>query len=111
VRDLNFFPYFEQLLISREKTTTIRLGEAEYEPGEIVRLTIGWSEPGERLIHEAKITNVYKRALRNLVKEDLEGESPDCQSLEVVSFVIGCIYRTVLSGDDIVTVVKFRYVD
>jgi uncharacterized protein YqfB (UPF0267 family) len=39
VRDLNFFPYYEQLLSSREKTTTIRLGEAEYEPGEIVRLT------------------------------------------------------------------------
>lgn len=87
------------------------MGTAAYDPGEIVRLTIGWSEPGDRLIHSARITKVYKKALRQLVAEDLEGESPDCQNLEAVPFVIGCIYRKVLSGDDLVTIVKFQHVD
>ena len=111
MNDLNFFPSYEHLLGSRKKTTTIRLGTAEYAPGEIVNLTVGWSEPGGRIIHKAEILKVYSKALRELVVGDLEGESPDCLSPEAVPFVIGCIYRKVLSGTDLVTIVKFKHIE
>ncbi len=108
-RNLNFFPYYEQLLEARAKTTTLRLGKSDYLPGEIVNITVGWTEAECRILYKAEILQVYQKAINALSFEDLEGESPDCLTPEAVPYVLGCIYRKQLSSADSVSVVKFRH--
>jgi len=111
LRNLNFFPYYEGLLSSRRKTTTLRLGPSDYHPGEIVNLTVGWTESECRVLHSAQILRIYERAIDSLGLADLEGESPDCSAPEAVPLVLGCIYRKQLTGTDVVSVVKFKHLD
>lgn len=92
-------------------TTTLRLGKSDYASGEIVDVTVGWTEPESRILAQAEILSVYQKATEDLNSADLEGESPDCLTPAAVPFVLGCIYRQTLSGKSIVSVVKFRYHD
>lgn len=93
------------------KTTTLRLGKADYLPGDIVNITVGWTETESRVLHKAEILNVYQKAVDELNSVDLEGESPDCLTPEAVPFVLGCIYRRPLSRADSISVVKFKHLD
>ena len=110
MKHLNFFPFYEDYLRSREKTTTVRLNtRASFKEGEEVIISVGWEEDKAIDLHAGTIRKVYPRRIRDLNKTDFEGESPDCKSPETARLVLSCIYRTVLSDNDEVWVVKFDH--
>jgi hypothetical protein len=111
MKTLNFYPYYEEYLRAKKKTTTIRLtNRGELTPGETVMLTLGWDETNATCLHPVRIRSVYSKRIRDLSPEDLSGESPDCHNAETARLVLGCIYRSVLKDEDKVTVFKFDHV-
>jgi len=105
---LNFFPYYENLIRSKIKTTTFRLcNGSRYKEGDEVMLSIGWDEKKAFNLHKARISMVYSRRIRELNDFDFEGESPDCKSQEAAILVLGCIYKIVLTIDDEICIIKF----
>ena len=97
MKTLNFYPYYEQYLRAKEKTTTLRLTDRpDLKPGETVMLTLGWEELNATPLHPIKIRSVYSKKLCDLTSDDLKGESPDCHNSETARLVLGCVYRTVL---------------
>ena len=112
MEQLNFFPYYEELLRGRLKTTTFRVGDSSsFSKDEKVIITVGWEEVGAAHLHPARITSVYRRKIAELTEDDFRGESPDCQSREASRLVLSCLYRTVLPPDASVWVVKFNHLD
>ena len=109
MRTLNFYPYYERYLSQGVKTTTIRLGRPDLAIGDQVMLTIGWSEDKTEPVRTAQIVAVYSKRIGELTADDFEGESPDCLSPEPTALVISAIYRTVVTVDTDVWVVKFRH--
>ena len=109
MKRLNFFPYYEGLLASRVKTTTLRLHPPEIEPGDEVMVTVGWDEPTAAELHTARVESVYEKRMGDLTDHDLTGESPDCLSAVSALYVMSCIYRQILSEETNVWVVKFSH--
>ena len=110
MKRLNFYPFYEDYLRSREKTTTLRLNNrASLREGEEVIISVGWEEDKAIDLHAGIIRKVYPRRVKDLNETDLEGESPDCRSPETAKLVLSCIYKTVLNGSDEIWVVKFDH--
>ena len=109
VKRLNFFPYYEELLLKRVKTTTFRLIRPSLDEGERVMLSIGWEENSAIELHTALIRKIYPRLIGELNELDFDGESPDCKSVEATRLVLGCIYKTKLTLEDQIWVVKFDH--
>ncbi len=111
MKRLNFFPYYEGYLRSKEKTTTIRLDNHRgFLPGEEVIISLGWEGSTPLDIHKGMIKEVYSRRIKDITEQDLKGESPDCQSKETVKLVLGCIYKKKLADDDTIWIIKFEHV-
>ena len=109
IKKINFFPYYENLLLKEKKTTTIRLSEkTSYLNGEIISVTIGWSKKNNSELYKAKITSSEIKKLKDLNKKDLIGESPDCKSTESIQYVLSCIYKKIISPNDKVSIIKFK---
>lgn len=109
-KKLNFFPYYADLLSRGAKTTTIRITNREnFEEGDLIDVTIGWSVEESKVLKSARITAVYSKRIRELTSSDFDGESPDCQEPYPTALVLGAIYRKVVGLDDIVWVIKFEY--
>lgn len=111
---LNFYPYYAQLLRRREKYATIRLGDkrSDYHVADIVTITIGWNEKNESdvtPICKAQIINVMYKPVKDVTVDDLEGESPDCSSKESIPYVLSAIYRKVVTENDFVTIIRWKY--
>jgi len=111
---LNFYPYYEQLLKRKEKSTTIRLGDkrSEYRVGDIVTITIGWNEKSQHDVTEickAQIISVLYKTIKNITENDLKGESPDCFSKESLPYVLSAIYRRAVTENDFVTIIHWKY--
>lgn len=110
MKRLNFYPFYEEYLRSRKKTTTIRLTNYGcFKEGDDVILSTGWEESSAIDLHPGRIREVYRRRIKDLNEFDFEGESPDCKSPEATKLALSCIYRTVVSDDDEVWVVKFDH--
>lgn len=112
--NLNFHPYYEQLLKKKEKHTTIRLGDrrSEYHIGDLVTITVGWDEKNKsetKSICKAQIVDVVYKPVKDITTKDLEGESPDCSSKESVPYVLSAIYRRVITNNDFVTIIRWKY--
>jgi len=112
-RQLNLFPYYRNLIDSHKKFASIRLGNqtANYKPGQIIDITVGWEETVAVPIAKARIEAVKVSHLADLTFDDLAGESPDCARPDAVKYVLSSIYRTVLHDTDQVTIVRWRYLD
>lgn len=110
MKRLNFFPYYEDLLRERLKTTTFRVGSRPpYMRGEQVMLTVGWREDEGVELHRAHVTDIYNRKVKDLKPLDFEGESPDCQEPAATRLVLSAIYRTIVHEDDEIWIVKFEH--
>jgi hypothetical protein len=109
MKTLNFFPYYEPYLLQRQKTTTFRLIRGDYQPGERVRLTIGWNNQETKVLHSVIIESVYEKAICDLAAIDFEGESPDCKNPDSTALVLSAIYRRTVTVDCVIWVVKFKY--
>ncbi len=113
VDSLNFYPYYEHLLKERRKTKTVRLGDqvSKYHNGAIVKLTCGWNPTDAVVLAKIKIMDVFSAPIASLKDEDLLGESPDCLTVVAVPYVLSAIYRKVVNESDVVTVIRWAYVD
>lgn len=114
--NLNFYPYYEQLLRKKEKYATIRVGNklALYHVGDFITITVGWDEKDKKnikSISRAKIIAVDCKPIKDITKKDLEGESPDCSSKKSVPYVLSSIYRRVITNDDLVTIIRWKYLN
>ena len=111
--NLHFYPYYEDLLKERRKTSTLRLGDQtmKYRKGDLVKLTYSWNPQEAVMLGHVRIVDVFSVPIRSLKNEDLEGESPDCKTTQAVPYVLSAIYRKVVTEDDIVTVIRWNYVD
>lgn len=111
MKQLNFYPYYRDLLADGAKTTTIRLSNhEEFVSGDEVSITVGWDLNSGEHLRYGEIVKVYKKRIRDLTDADFEGESPDCKEPEPTAMVLGAIYRKEVTLDDEVVVVKFTYV-
>jgi hypothetical protein len=110
---LNFYPYYEELLRRKQKTKTIRLGDqtSKYTIGKHLTLTSGWNSTDIVEVGSIEVLDCYSKPIRSLTDSDLQGESPDCLKAQAVPFVLSAIYRRVVSEDDLVTVIRWTYVE
>lgn len=111
---MNLCPFYEKVIREKMKCTSLRLGDQlrKYNTGAQLRITIGWSENDNNpLIARGKITSVKLKKIKEITKEDLEGESPDCRHKEQIIYVLSAIYRKVVSEEDCVTIVSWKYLD
>lgn len=72
-------------------------------------ITVGREPQDQRTLQRAVITNVQRKPAAELTEQDLEGESPDCQTPEAARLVLSGIYRTLIPPSQPVYVVKFRH--
>ncbi len=109
---LNFYPYYEELLITRQKFTTIRLGDRldRFKLGQEVSITLGWSEEQAIPVSKAVITSVKLKKIKEVADDDLVGESPDCKTRQAIKYVLSAIYRKIATDDDYVTIISWKYV-
>ena len=109
--NLNFLPQYEQLLTAKRKLTTLRLGDASerFRVGQRVLLTVGWDQSSGKRVGTAVIQELMVKPLKEITNRDLEGESPDCDSLDAIKYVLSSIYRTVVSENDNVSIIKWKY--
>jgi len=87
---LNFFPQYEELLSSKTKSATTRLGDASqrFQIGQRVELTVGWDRENAKPSRRESSKNLLVRKLKDVTDRDLEGESPDCSSRNAMKFVL-----------------------
>jgi len=111
VKILNFYPFYEDLLETGKKTTTIRMGDKTtlFSIDDQVQISIGWNLDDICVIDNGVITSVYSKKISEIVKEDVIGESPDCQNIGAIKYVLSSIYRRVLTDSDLVTIIKWSY--
>jgi uncharacterized protein YqfB (UPF0267 family) len=110
MKRLNFFPFYEDYLRSRQKTTTFRLENHEsFKAGDDIIISIGWEKERYTDLCVGKIRNIYRKRIQDLSEYDFEGESPDCNSPAAVKLVLSCIYRTNLTENNEIWVIKFDY--
>jgi len=111
--NLNFYPFYERLLRERKKCVTIRLGDqrSKYYVGEEVNLAVGWNEEASKLVDRVRITNVDFKRIEEIVESDIDGESPDCTSKKQIPYVLSAIYRKVVTEQDYVTIVRWKYLE
>ena len=111
MKQLNFLPFYRPLLLSEEKTTTFRIPGATnlLMPGEKIQLTVGWPPGPFDTVGVATVAHVYEKAISELTNEDFTGESPDCQTQAATVLVLSAIYRTVLTPETRIRIVKFGY--
>lgn len=108
---INFFPYYKDLLLKGKKNTTIRLHEKKHiSEGDVVSITSGWSDKNLIELFKAEIISIDIKKVKDLDEKELQGESPDCKSPEAVQYVLGCIYKKVISSDDKIMLIKFKKV-
>jgi len=116
MKPINFYPWYRGLIINRNKTTTVRLGDRyaqNYRPGEEVQITVGFNGQKPRFITYGVITSLQVKKISEITLEDLEGESPDSVNPEMLMVTLNRIYgdrlKRPVNEDDVVTIVKWRY--
>jgi hypothetical protein len=73
-----------------------------------VLVTAGWGAGGTHALFRARIVDLYPKTVGRLGQDDLQGESPDCRSLETTKLALSSIYRTVIGDHHRVYVIKFE---
>ena len=110
---LNFYSalFVDQLKRGR-KTATIRLGDKsrKYKRGQIVWVTIGFTNSPREKIFSAVIEDVEVKVFRDLSPRDIEHDNPEFRRLEETSHFLEQIHRRPGAEDDPVTVIRFSQI-
>ena len=107
---LNFqSPNHEELLTSRKKNATIRLGDVRttYPENSVVWITVGKLFQPRRKLYTAVIDRAHAKKFSQLTKDDLQHQNPDIASVEELMNFFEKIYNKGLTLDDMVTVIYF----
>jgi hypothetical protein len=111
---LNFHPIYEELIVAKKKSTTLRFGDQRemYSVGDVIDISVGWdaSKNKVRKISRGRITYVDSKLINSITEEDVKGESPDCLNIPAIKYVLGSIYKSVLHEDDTITIIKWDFI-
>lgn len=107
---LNFIsPHNEKLLIARQKSATIRLGDIRdmYSQNSIVWITFGNKYGPKRKLYEAMIDKAHTKKLCDLTTQELIHQNPAISTVEELIRTFEEIYEKQIHIDDTVTVIHF----
>src|SRR2546423_2927115 len=107
---LNFYsPIVADQLRSHRKTATIRLGDksAKYKKGMIVSVLCGARYGPRERIFDAVIDKIEAKTLAELSPREIEHDNPEIRRPEEMANFLGQLYNREISGDDLVTVIRF----
>ena len=107
---LNFYsPIVADQLRSGRKTATIRLGDkaGKYRKGMIVQVLVGARFGPRQRIFEAVIDKVEVKRLSELSPREIEHDNPEIRRTEEMATFLGQLYNREITGDDVVTIIRF----
>jgi hypothetical protein len=107
---LNFYsPMVADQLRSHRKTATIRLGDKsrKYRKGMVVQVLVGSRYSPREKVFDAVIDKVEVKTLADLSPREIEHDNPEIRRPEDMATFLGQLYNREVSGDDIVTVIRF----
>ena len=107
---LNFYsPVVEAQLRSYRKTATIRLGDKsrKYNKGMIVSVLVGARYGPRQHVFDAVIDKVDVKRLGELSPREIEHDNPEIRRTEEMAAFLGQLYNREVSGEDLVTVIRF----
>ena len=107
---LNFYsPIVAEQLRTQRKTATIRLGDksGKYKKGMIVAVLVGVRFGAREKIFDAVIDKVEVKQLAELSPREIEHDNPEIRRPEEMASFLGQLYNREISGDDLVTVIRF----
>jgi len=109
---LNFHHSYEKEIINKTKNTTIRLGEKtdKYKDGQQVMITVIKHDFRQDKIGEAIIEKCYTKQIKDLLQEDVEGESDDVNSKEKLKLALNKLHGLPIGNNTVVTVIKFHFI-
>jgi hypothetical protein len=110
---LNFYSalFVDQLKRGR-KTATIRLGDKsrKYKRGQIVWVTIGFTNSPREKIFSAVIEDVEVKMFKDLAPRDIEHDNPEHRRIEETGQFLEQIYGRPVEDEDTVTVIRFSQI-
>ena len=119
---LNFYPVslagcnYKDLIQQKRKWTTVRFGDKyarDYQIGDVIAITCGFDPSTAEDIAHGVITRVDLKKIADITDKDLEGESPDSLTKDLLLDTLNGIYRQRLGrnvhDEDLVTVISWRY--
>lgn len=124
--ELWFRRVFQPFLEAKTMTAALRPGDRKFpnikgtKVGDIVKVKIILSPGDENRGIEAvldsfealvKIEVLVKKRIEDLVKEDFVGMSLDCHDKESAKLHLGLIYNRVFFDDDIITVIRWNFIE
>lgn len=109
MKQLNFAPHYEPYVASGDKRLTVRAGNRqELAPGNAVEVTFGWDKRDAWFYGHGYIREARHCRLGDLSDDDLDGESPDCRTVESLKLVLGNIYQRPFRDEDDVWLIRFE---
>lgn len=110
---LNFIsPHNEKLLIARQKSATIRLGDIRdiYSENSIVWITFGNKYGPKKKLYEAIIDKALTKKFCDLTTKELIHQNPAISTVDELIHTFEAIYEKQIHVDDTVTVIHFTEV-
>ena len=107
---LNFqSEYHEEMLISRKKNCTVRLGDVSsaFPESSIVWVTFGKKHSPRRKLYTAIIDKVSVKQFHQLTSEDLSHQNPEIKSPEELLHFFEHLYGKAITLNDKVSVIYF----
>lgn len=107
---LNFIsPHNEKLLIARQKSATIRLGDIRdtYPENSIVWITFGGKYGQKRKLYKAIVDKTMTKRFCDLTTKELVHQNPDITTVDELIRLFESIYEKQIHVDDTVTVIHF----
>ncbi|HWR42053.1 ASCH domain-containing protein [Sporomusa sp.] len=110
---LNFIsPHNEKLLIARQKSATIRLGDIRdtYPENSIVWITFGSKYGPKRKLYKAIVDRALTKKFCDLTTKELTHQNPDITTVDELIRIFESVYEKQIHVDDTVTVIHFSEV-
>lgn len=110
---LNFqSPYHREMLLSRTKNCTIRLGDVRdnYPENSIVWITFGNKFRTRQKLYTAIIDKILLKQFSQLTSEDLAHQNPELKSVEELISFFEKLYGGTITLNDHVSVIYFSEV-
>ncbi|HWR07836.1 ASCH domain-containing protein [Sporomusa sp.] len=110
---LNFISsHNEKLLIARQKSATIRLGDIRdtYPENSIVWITFGSKYGAKKQLYKAIIDKALTKKFCDLTTKELIHQNPSITTVDELIRTFESIYEKQIHADDTVTVIHFSEV-
>ena len=107
---LNFYsPMVADQLRTGRKSATIRLGDksGKYKKGMVVKVLCGVRFGAREHVFDAVIDKVEVKQLAELSPREIEHDNPEIRRTEEMAAFLGQLYNREVSGEDLVTVIRF----